>query len=154
MPRLLKRILVGLAVTVGVFAVMQLIPYGRDHTNPPVVKEPTWDSARTRELAVRACFDCHSNETKWPWYGQVAPFSWVMQRHVDIGRTVLNFSDWTRTYPLAAQAPANVLMGEMPIRSYLWVHPESDLTTAEKDELASGLERTFGLPTRDRQAAR
>lgn len=138
----------------GVFAVMQLIPYGRNHSNPAVVKEPAWDSPRTRELAVRACFDCHSNETKWPWYGQIAPFSWVMQRHVDIGRTVLNFSDWTRTYPLAPQAPANVLMGEMPIRSYLWVHPESDLTTAEKDELARGLELTLGLPTRDRQAAR
>jgi hypothetical protein len=154
MPRLLKRILVGIAVTVGVLAVMQLVPYGRDHTNPRVVKEPAWDSPQTRELAVRACFDCHSNETKWPWYSNVAPFSWVVQRHVDIGRTVLNFSDWTRTYPLAAQAPSNVLMGEMPIRSYLWAHPESDLTVEEKDRLARGLELTFGLPTRDRQAAR
>ena len=148
MPRLIKRILIGIAVTVGVLAVMQLIPYGRDHSNPAVVKEPAWDRPETRALAVRACFDCHSNETRWPWYANVAPFSWVMQRHVDIGRTVLNFSDWTRTYDLAAQAPSNVLMGEMPIRSYLWFHPESDLTVAEKDALASGLEATFGLPTR------
>src|SRR5690348_13788870 len=104
MLRLVKRILIGLAVVIGLFALMQLVPYGRDHTNPPVLKEPPWDSPATRELAVRACFDCHSHQTKWPWYSHVAPFSWVVQHNVDTARTVLNFSDWTHTYALIAQA--------------------------------------------------
>jgi hypothetical protein len=60
------------------FLVIQLIPYGHDHTNPPVVKEAPWDSPRTRELAVGACFDCHSNETVWPWYSNIAPGSWLL----------------------------------------------------------------------------
>ncbi len=49
---------------VGVFLVIQFIPYGHAHDNPPVLAEPAWDSPTTRELAQRACFDCHSNETE------------------------------------------------------------------------------------------
>jgi hypothetical protein len=59
--------------------------YGRDHSNPPVRIEPRWDRARTRELAVRACFDCHSNQTRWPWYSHVAPISWLVQHDVEEG---------------------------------------------------------------------
>lgn len=149
MLRVLKRIAIGLAFAAGLLAVMQLIPYGRDHTNPPVVKEPAWDEPATRELAVRACFDCHSNQTRWPWYSHLAPFSWVVQRNVNVARTVLNFSDWNRSYDLAPQAPANVLLGEMPPRTYRLVHPEAQLSDAEKDRLARGLRRTFGLATLD-----
>lgn len=147
--RWFKRILKGLAFTVGLLLVLQLIPFGRDHTNPPAVAEPHWNSARTRELATRACFDCHSNQTRWPWYSHMAPFSWVVQRNVHTARTVLNFSDWTRTYDLAPQAPSSVLMREMPPRSYRVMHPEAQLTDAETVELAEGLEATFGLPQRD-----
>src|SRR5512139_3711351 len=146
--RWLKVVLKALAITVALFAILQLVPFGRDHTNPPVVKEPTWDSPRTRELAMRACFDCHSNQTRWPWYADVAPFSWVVQRNVHTARTVLNFSEWTRSYDLMAQAPASVLMREMPPRSYRLLHPEAALTEAEKIQLAEGLEATFGLPQR------
>jgi hypothetical protein len=60
----------GALPIVGVLAI-QLLPYGRRHTNPPVTQEPRWDQPRTRALAVRACFDCHSNETVWPWYSRV-----------------------------------------------------------------------------------
>lgn len=146
---LLKRLVMGVAVVLGLLVVMQIVPYGRDHTNPPVVKEPAWDNPATRQLAVRACFDCHSNQTTWPWYASVAPLSWVVQRHVDVARTVLNFSDWTHSYDLAAQAAANVLAEEMPPRSYRIFHPEAQLTDAEKVQLARGLQATFGLPWRD-----
>jgi hypothetical protein len=64
------RILLG---AVALFALIQVVPYGRSHTNPPVQSEPKWDSPQTRALAVRACYDCHSNETTWPWYTNVAP---------------------------------------------------------------------------------
>src|SRR5262245_29295439 len=104
MSRRLK-IVASVAVSiVGLFAVMQLIPYGRDRSNPPVVQEPAWDSPRTRELAVRACFDCHSNETQWPDYARVAPLSWMVGRDVEVARSVLNFSDWTRPYELSSEA--------------------------------------------------
>ena len=142
---MLKRALTGLAILVGVFALMQLVPYGRDHTNPPIVEEPSWDQPATRELARRACFDCHSNETRWPWYSHVAPFSWVVQHNVDTARTVLNFSDWGHPYDLSEQAPANVLTREMPPRSYRMMHPRAQLTDAEKRQLARGLQLTFGL---------
>lgn len=138
-----------LAFLVGLFCVMQLIPYGRAHTNPPVIQEPAWDSPRTRELAVRACFDCHSNETKWPWYADVAPMSWVMQRDVDIGRTVLNFSEWTHEFELANAAGASVLSREMPPRKYRWLHDAALLTHDEKVELARGLHATFGQAWRE-----
>jgi hypothetical protein len=146
--RRIKGILKGLAIVIGVFLVMQLVPYGRAHSNPAVITEPNWDRPRTRELAMRACFDCHSHQTTWPWYSHVAPFSWVVQNNVNTARTVLNFSDWTHSYDLVAQAPSSVLMREMPPRSYRIMHPMAQLTEAEKIELARGLEATFGLPQR------
>lgn len=133
-----------LLVLVAVFLAIQLVPYGRRHVNPPVVKEPAWDSPRTRELAARACFDCHSNETKWPSYATIAPLSWGLQRHVDEGREDLNFSEWQRTYKEADESAKSIREGEMPPSSYLWFHPEARLTDAEKLELEKGLDATLG----------
>ena len=87
MKRFLMWSLTGLLL---LLAAAQLVPYGRDHDNPPVVAEPAWGSPATRELARRACFDCHSNETQWPWYSNIAPLSWLIQRDVDEGRDELN----------------------------------------------------------------
>jgi hypothetical protein len=149
MLRLVKRIGITLGVLIVLFGVMQLVPYGRDHTNPPVIAEPAWDSPQTRALAVRACFSCHSNETKWPWYSHVAPFSWVVQHNVNNGRTVINFSEWNRTYDLAPQTVPNVLSAEMPPRMFRLAHPEARLTDDEKMQLARGLNATLGLNWRD-----
>ena len=90
----ITRIL-GIIVLIGLvlFALIQLVPYGRSHKNPPVVQEPNWD-AQTRAIAKKACFDCHSNEVVWPWYSNIAPVSWLVQRDVDEGRRHLNFSEW------------------------------------------------------------
>jgi hypothetical protein len=79
------------------FLPIQAVPYGRSHGNPPTTAEPRWDSPLTRELAARACFDCHSNLTSWPWYSNIAPVSWLIQRDVDGGRGSLNFSEWNQT---------------------------------------------------------
>ena len=65
---------------------VQAVPFGRDHSNPPITAEPTWDSPRTRDLTVRACFACLSNEVQYPWYSQIAPMSWAVQLHVEQGR--------------------------------------------------------------------
>jgi len=95
MKLLSARIIVRAAiVAIGLFLIIQLVSYGRDYSNPPVVREPAWDSTATRELARRACFDCHSNQTVWPWYARIAPFSWLVYDDVVEGRGKLNFSDW------------------------------------------------------------
>jgi hypothetical protein len=126
----------AIAATVGLLAI-QLVPYGRDHANPPVVLEPVWPSAETRELAVRACFDCHSNETVWPWYSNVAPMSWLIQRDVEEGRDELNFSEWHRDQD--DDAAETVLDGSMPPARYLPLHSDARLTDEQRRSLAAGL---------------
>ncbi len=129
---------------VALFALIQFIPYGRSHTNPQVVAEPAWNSATTRDLAVAACFDCHSNETTWPWYTNVAPVSWLAQRDVDSGRGRLNFSEWTGTAGREQGEVAEAVQGgEMPPSYYVLMHPNARLTAAEKDALVQGLQATF-----------
>ena len=137
----LKIILAGVAV---LLLSSQLVPYGRDHSNPPVAREPRWDKPRTRELAVRACFDCHSNETRWPWYSHIAPASWLLQWDVDEGRRVVNYSEWHRPSEEASESAETVIEGEMPPWYYVMLHPRARLTAEEKDELVRGLTATFG----------
>ena len=144
---MIKKILVigGIAI-VAIFLLIQLVPYGRDHTNPPVVQEPNWDSPQTRALAKRACFDCHSNETVWPWYSNIAPVSWLVYRDTAEGREFLNFSEWGsgRSREAAEESPEIVLEGEMPPVQYLPTHPDARLTDAEKQALAAGLVKSLG----------
>ena len=144
--RLLKGLVVALAWMVGIVAVMQVIPYGRTHANPPVIKEPTWDSPRTRELAVRACFNCHSNQTRWPWYANVAPLSWVVQFDVETARSVINFSEWNRTYDLALYSGQSIRTGNMPTLKYRMAHPEANLTEQETRDLSRGLDAMLRGP--------
>jgi hypothetical protein len=89
-----KIILIVVVAGIVVFGLIQLVPYGRNHTNPPVVQEIQWDLPETRALAQRACFDCHSNETVWPWYSSIAPSSWLLAMDVAEGRDHMNFSEW------------------------------------------------------------
>ena len=96
-PKLRRRELALLAgVCALLAAAIQLLPVGAPRDNPPVVAEPAWDSPRTRELFVRACADCHSNQTRWPWYSRVAPASWLVAHDVAEGRRELNVSEWQR----------------------------------------------------------
>lgn len=141
MRRWLGRGLLGLG---ALLLVMQVVPYGRNHTNPPVRQEPAWDSATTRELAVRACFDCHSNETVWPAYSNVAPLSWLVQRDVDQGREALNLSEFDRPQEEAHESAEQVQEGKMPPPIYLPLHPEARLTPAEREQLIAGLTATLG----------
>ena len=145
------RIALGL---LGAFLAIQLVPYGRAHTNPPVTGEPTWDAPETRALAKQACFDCHSNETTWPAYASIAPASWLVQHDVDEGRAVLNFSEWTSPQEEAKEAAEKVLEGEMPPAAYMLVHAHARLTPADRDRLARGLAKSMGQPMRQDAHAR
>lgn len=146
MKDLVKRIIIwGLLIVVGGFLLIQLVPYGRDHNNPSVTSEPDWDSQQTRELAQRACFDCHSNETVWPWYSQVAPVSWLVQHDTEEGRQHLNFSTWDSGGKgrEPEEAIETLTEGEMPPTAYLTTHPEARLTATEKQALVVGLRATI-----------
>lgn len=142
--KLLKLILILIVVVVGFFLIIQLVPYGKNHTNPPVVQEPQWNSPETRALAQRACYDCHSNESTWPWYSNIAPISWLVQRDVDEGRAKLNFSEWGMGEQETEELYEVVAEGEMPPRIYLITHPEARLSAAEKEALMAGILATFG----------
>jgi len=144
MKKLLTGCLLLIAILVIGFILIQLIPYGRDHVNPPVVSEPQWDSPRTKELAQRACFDCHSNQTVWPWYSIIAPGSWLIYKDVVEGRSRLNFSDLGASQRGADEAAEIVMEGEMPPFQYILIHKNAILTSAEREELAKGLSVTLG----------
>ncbi len=137
-----KKIVVAL---IALLVLIQFIPYGKDHSNPKVVAESQWDSPQTRALFMRACGDCHSNETKWPWYSNIAPLSWSIYHHVMEGREHFNVSMWgVQKKNEGDEAAEEVEEGEMPLKSYLLAHPEARLSKAEKEALIEGLRRTFG----------
>jgi hypothetical protein len=137
----MKKIIVG--VIIGLLLVgllIQLIPLPARGNNPPVVAEPPWDSPQTRALAKRACFDCHSNETVWPWYSYVAPVSWLVYNDTMEGRRRLNFSEWTSGNQRGAgEVAEKIQSGEMPPLIYLPMHPSARLTSAEQQQLITGL---------------
>lgn len=143
-----------LGIIVILFLLAQLIPFGKNHTNPPVVQEPKWDSPQTRELAVRACFDCHSNETTYPWYSSWAPVSWLVARDIQEGRQRLNFSDINGTQNQVRREGgeggrgeneiARVIQnGDMPPWYYIIQHPTAKLSDQEKQQLIQGLQATL-----------
>ena len=134
------------AATVGTLIVIQAIPYGKNHTNPPVNGEPAWSSPRTRELMVRACFGCHSNEVEYPSYASVAPISWMVQSHVDEGRSKVNYQEWN-SGERADDTIEVIQNGSMPPSFYTTFgrHPEAKLTKAEVAELIAGLKATPGF---------
>ena len=129
------------AVVIAVFALMQLVPY-RIH-NPAVVAEPNWDSPQTRELAARACYNCHSNQTVGPWYSKLAPVSWLLTKDVNDGRDKLNFSEWdSRQAREMRDAIETIEEGSMPPSYYTWfgLHREAKLTPDEEAALIAGLQ--------------
>lgn len=122
------------SAVLALFLVAQLVPVER--SNPPVTQRleapPEVDG-----LLRRACMDCHSNETVWPWYSRVAPVSWLVARDVREGREHLNLSAWDR-YDAGEQAEKleemaeEVEEGKMPMKIYLPLHPEARLTEQER----------------------
>jgi hypothetical protein len=148
MPERNKRIMVmGLVALVVGIVFLQLWQYGRQFTtNPPVQQEPIWDDAYTRQLVKRACFDCHSNETAWPWYARVSPISLMIQKDVVEGRAALNFSEWPTDCCTEAEIDTmaeTIGKQQMPLPYYLILHPEAQLTDVEQGQLVNGLIATM-----------
>lgn len=132
-----------LAVALAALAVtIQFVPV--DRADPPVVRD-VGAPAPVAALLHRACYDCHSNLTRWPWYSRVAPVSWFVADHVHDGRKALNFSDWP-ALDLDAQdellrhIAKQVDEGHMPLASFRLAHPGARLTRAERDTITAWAE--------------
>ncbi len=103
-----------------------------ERTNPEVVSD--FDGPPEIEAILRrACYDCHSNETVWPWYAHVAPMSWLLADHVADGRKHLNFSEWDEdeAWESLPEIGEEVAEGEMPLRGYLLLHRDAKLSEAD-----------------------
>ena len=147
-----SRFAVHLAFGVVVTAiVIQAIPYGRSHDNPAVTGEPQWVSTEQRDLMVRACYGCHSNEVEWPWYANVAPVSWAITSHVDEGRSKVNYSEFDQAQDDADDTLEVLLDGSMPPAYYtrFGLHTEANLTDAELADLIDWVRATPGLSDSD-----
>ncbi len=132
-----------LAAAVGIFLLIQLVPFGHTRTNPPVVSEPQWSSPQARALVKEHCFQCHSNETNWTWYSNIAPGSWLIAYDVVEGRKKFNFSDWGKKPAELDEMIENINRGEMPPIQYWIFHPSSRMNAGQKQELISALESSI-----------
>lgn len=142
-----NAVIAGVAVVVVGFGLMQAVPYGRDRTAPPVTGEPTWSSVATRDLMVRACYQCHSSEVKYPAYASIAPTSWAVQHHIEEARGAVNYSQFA-TDPGRAEDTIEVIRdGSMPPAYFtrFGINPGAKLTDAERAALIAGLEKTPGM---------
>jgi Haem-binding domain len=126
-----------LAVLAAALVLAQLVPV--DRSNPAVAGEVE-APPQVRAILKRACYDCHSNETVWPWYGHVAPFSWLVERDVREGRKEVNFSVFGQ-YPEKRrqrkwmEIPTQIEKREMPPWFYAAIHPEARLSDADREAL-------------------
>ena len=120
---------------------------GVDRTNPPSKPRASLLALKStppdvRAILDRSCRDCHSNDTRWPWYSRVAPISWVLLQHVHSGRDRLNYSAWT-SYDSDDQDKFLDGMcslpkkGRMPLPSYLWIHRDATLSDADVKALCA-----------------
>lgn len=137
------RAVAGFAI--ALLVAIQIVPYGHATNVPDPDREIAWNSPRTAELARRACYDCHSNETDRPWFTRIAPVSWRVQSTIEEARTHLNFSEWDRVQPDVFHAANAVIEGTMPPTAYRIMHPEARLTPEEEEELIDGIYATLGI---------
>ena len=128
-----KIILIVIVAGLVLFGLIQLIPV--DRSNPPMKAEPKWSSPEARALVKQNCFQCHSNETEWPWYSYIAPASWLIKFDVIEGRGRFNFSEWDTNPGELNDMVRQVNRGGMPPLQYTMFHPESRLNAQQKQAL-------------------
>ncbi len=139
-----KKLRAALVALLAGFGLIQLVPV--DRANPPVEGEVPAPPA-VRAILRRACYDCHSNQTRWPWYGHVAPVSWLLERDVREGRAEVDFSTWSRNSEKRRarkwkEIPEQLDQGKMPPWFYTAVHPEARLTAEDLEVLKQWVARS------------
>ena len=132
-----RRFLFGAALCAALFLAIQFVPVDRE--NPPVEAD-VMASAQVKVILRRSCYDCHSNETRWPWYSRIAPVSWWVVKHVEKGRADLNFSHWP-LFDTEAKGhfmrdiEKQLVDGTMPLASYVRGHAEAGLSDEDRSVL-------------------
>lgn len=140
------------------FLFIQIAPIGMAFStlerkeNQPITKPIEWSSPEAEAIARKACYDCHSNETKYPWYANIAPVSWLVNRDVNLGREVLNFSEYEVESMMEHLGYDDLewnIMSQMPLPLYIRMHPEAELSKEEKqlllDEIAATMDDMAGM---------
>jgi hypothetical protein len=143
----LKWCFVGVAI---LFAALQFTT--PSHTNPPVKSDfLTIVNAPPKMAAMfrSACYDCHSNETRWPWYSQVAPMSWQIAQDVNGGRAQLNLSEWPsdpkRAWKRMEDMSEEIDQKDMPLKKYTLIHKDARLTDDQRNDLTQWLDAQVDL---------
>ena len=143
----MKKTAVVLVALVVILAGAQLVRPAR--TNPAANAPLAIGDRGVESILRRSCFDCHSNETRWPWYSNVAPVSWLVVRDVNEARDEMNFSSWKDPKgKLRAEICENVREGEMPLAIYLPLHADAGLTAADKKTLCDWASRSGTIAAR------
>ncbi len=142
---MVKKIKWLLAALLIVFVLLQFTNPAR--TNPPVIRDMAADNPPPPEVAAMlrsACYDCHSDETRWPFYSHIAPISWTVASDVREGRQHVNFSEWPQDPKAAAKKfehmSDEVDDGDMPLAKYTLIHRDARLTDAQKKQLVQWLD--------------
>ncbi len=144
---MIKKILIALLV---IFVIIQFfrpsknISAGQQANN---IETKYAVPADVKIILEKACYDCHSNNTQYPWYNNIQPVAWWLKRHVDEGKRELNFDEFTNTalrrqYHKLEEVEEQVKEGEMPLPSYTWIHKNAILTDVEKNALYAWVSST------------
>ncbi|MBD0277685.1 MAG: heme-binding domain-containing protein [Bacteroidota bacterium] len=133
---MLRKILIGLVIVL--IGIQFFRPEKNIHPGPQPAAISRSDVPDTVQVLLqKACYDCHSNNTRYPWYNRIQPVAWWLQHHVNEGKRELNFDEFQqysnkkKTHKLKETAET-VKEKEMPLNSYLWGHPEARLTESER----------------------
>jgi hypothetical protein len=148
MERRLKT--AALALILGLAAAQLIQP---NTINPPVnPSRSVWNdhgvNPKVAEVLRRACADCHSHETEWPWYSKISPISWMVARHVEDGRAKLNLSNWTPSQDQMEEILDSVEKTKMPLSSYYLMHPKARLSEADRAVLRAWVDGTTTVASR------
>ena len=136
---------IGALALLGLLLLIQLVPYGRDHTNPQPTKQVALPTAAQRDIFRSACQDCHSYNTDWLWYTNIAPVSWLVQNDVNGGRENLNLSAWDKPQAELGDVEEAIQGGGMPPIQY-WLSPyhwNAKLSDSEKRQLIAGFRALY-----------
>jgi hypothetical protein len=135
-------VVLACGILLAAFALLQLVPYGHDHSTPPTTKRASLGPAAA-QIADGACMDCHSNETTWPWYADVAPPSFLVVNDVKGGREHMNLSRWDTPQPDLAEVVDAIDAGGMPPAQYKVIHGGARLSDSERRTLIAGFRALY-----------
>ncbi len=139
-----KKILLGIII---LLVIIQFFPIDKENPNGSPDQDFLVSESMPEGVKItfkEACYDCHSNHTKYPWYTNIAPLSWWINNHIQHGREELNFSNWTqytegkRKHKLEESFEL-IENGQMPLKSYTWMHPEAKLDDQRKKQVLAWL---------------